>query len=142
VSRSVISLGDWEFVRGDGGIFVGSGIYNYWKHKLDKSGEAVLDTNGNIVLKPVAKLRGARVKNYKLDKNGEPWLVANVLPIWRTMTEFPERGDGSGLVTRDYKQFITIGGALSFRRWPINARSMPMNWASSECSTFTDAMSF
>ena len=71
------------------------------------------------------KLRGARVKNYKLNKDGEPWLVANVLPIWRTMTELPERGDGSGLVTRDYKQLITIGSALSFRRWKLAGRWSP-----------------
>jgi hypothetical protein len=123
--KDVISLGDWEYVQGDGGIFVGSGIYAYWKYKLDEHGEPVRDENGNIVLKPVAKLRGGRVKNYKTDKNGDPWLVANVLPIWRGMTSLPERGDGSGLVTRDYKQFITIGSALSYRRFALGGRWSP-----------------
>ena len=30
--RDVIELGDWEYVQGNGGLFVGSGIYIYWKH--------------------------------------------------------------------------------------------------------------
>jgi hypothetical protein len=53
-----IALGDWEYVKGDGGLFVGSGIYIYWKHALDDKGEPKRGANGNIVLKPVAKLRG------------------------------------------------------------------------------------
>ena len=61
--RDVISLGDWEFANVDGGLFVGSGIYIYWKQKVDEKGEPVRDANGNIKLEEVAKLRGARVKN-------------------------------------------------------------------------------
>ena len=124
-SKDVISLGDWEFVQGHGGLFVGSGIYIYWKHKLDDNGNPKLDENGNIILKPVAKLRGARANRYKLTKNGEPWLVANVLPIWLTMNKLPAPGDGSGLVTRDYKTFVPIGSALSPGRWPLAGRWSP-----------------
>jgi hypothetical protein len=145
--KDVISLGDWEAARADGGLFVGSGIYLYWRHTLDENGEPKRDENGNVVLRHVAKLRGARVKNYKTDANSDPWLVANVLPIWRSMTRLPTPGDGSGLVRRDYKQLITIGSALSFRRWPIagrwspepgedmptNARLMRTKWGSGAC---------
>jgi hypothetical protein len=60
-----------------------------------------------------------------VDKDGLPWLVANVLPIWRGMTSLPSRGDNSGLVTRDYKQFVTIGSALSPRRWKLAGRWSP-----------------
>jgi hypothetical protein len=123
--KDVIALGDWEYVKGDGGLFVGSGIYIYWKHKLDDKGEPVRDANGNIVLKPVAKLRGASAKKYKINENGEPWLVANVLPIWKNMVALPQRGDDSGLITQDYKQFITIGSALSPRRWKLAGRWSP-----------------
>jgi len=123
--KDVIALGDWEYVKGDGGLFVGSGIYIYWKHKLDDRGEPMRDHNGNIVLKPVAKLRGASAKNYKIDENGEPWLVANVLPIWRSMTKLPSRGDKSGLVTRDYKIFKTIGSVLHPKSWKLGGRWSP-----------------
>jgi hypothetical protein len=81
--------------------------------------------DGNIILKPVAKLRGANVKNYAIDKNGDPWLVANVLPIWKDMRALPQPGDDSGLVTSDYKQFITIGWALSLGRWKLAGRWSP-----------------
>ena len=123
--KDVISLGDWEYVKGDGGLFVGSGIYIYWKHKLDDKGEPERDAKGNIILKPVSKLRGANAKKYKIDKNGEPWLVANVLPIWKTMRKLPEPGDTSGLVISDYKRFVTIGSALSPKRWPLAGRWSP-----------------
>ena len=60
--RDAISLGDWEFANCDGGLFVGSGIYIYWKHKLDEKSEPERDNNGNIKLRPVEKLRGARCR--------------------------------------------------------------------------------
>lgn len=123
--RDAIALGDWEFVQGDGGLFVGSGIYIYWKHKLDDKGEAERDANGNIVLKPVSKMRGSNAKKYKIDANGVPWLVANVLPIWKGMTTLPKSGDKSGLVITDYKQFVTIGSALSPSRWRLAGRWSP-----------------
>jgi hypothetical protein len=120
-----IALGDWEYVKGDGGLFVGSGIYIYWKHALDDKGEPKRDAHGNIVLKPVAKLRGANAKKYKTNENGEPWLVGNVLPIWKNMTALPQPGDKTGLITQDYKQFITAGSALSPRRWKLAGRWSP-----------------
>ena len=123
--RDVIALGDWEFVQGDGGLFVGSGIYIYWKHKLDDKGEPERDANGNIVLKPVSKMRGSNAKKYKIDANGVPWLVANVLPIWKSMTTLPRPGDKSGLVISDYKQFVTVGSALSPSRWRLAGRWSP-----------------
>lgn len=123
--KDVIALGDWEFVQGDGGLFVGSGIYIYWKYALDDKGEPRRDANGNIVLKPVSKMRGSNQKKYKLDANGEPWLVANVLPIWKSMTDLPKPGDKNGLVISDYKQFVTEGSALSPSRWPLAGRWSP-----------------
>jgi hypothetical protein len=123
--KDIIALGDWEYVKGDGGLFVGSGIYIYWKHDLDKNGELKRDDKGNIVLKPVSKLRGSNAKKYKIDKNGEPWLVANVLPIWKNMRKLPEPGDKTGLVISDYKQFITVGSALSIKRWKLAGRWSP-----------------
>jgi hypothetical protein len=123
--RDAIGLGDWEFVRGDGGLFVGSGIYIYWKYDLDENGEPKRDAKGDIVLKPVSKMRGSNAKKYKTDATGLPWLVANVLPIWKAMTAFPRPGDGSGSVLSDYKQFVTVGSALSRSRWPIAGRWSP-----------------
>jgi hypothetical protein len=41
------------------------------------------------------------------------------------MRHHPKRGDNSGLVTRDYKQFVTIGSALSPRRWKLAGRWSP-----------------
>jgi hypothetical protein len=123
--RDVIALGDWEFVQGDGGLFVGSGIYIYWKHDLDDKGEAKRDANGNVVLKPVSKMRGSNQKKYKTDASGNHWLVANVLPIWKSMEIYPKAGDGSGLVVSDYKQFVTVGSALSPSRWRLAGRWSP-----------------
>ena len=123
--KDVIGLGDWEYVKGDGGLFVGSGIYIYWKHALDEKGEPKRDDKGNIILKPVSKLRGSNAKKYKIDKNGVPWLVANVLPIWKNMYALPQPGDKTGLVISEYKQFVTIGSALSPKRWNLAGRWSP-----------------
>jgi hypothetical protein len=123
--KDVITLGDWEYAKANGGLFVGSGIYMYWKYKFDENGEPKRDEKGNIVLKPVAKLRGANAKKYKVNEKGEPWLVENVLPIWENMVALPTPGDNSGLITRDYKQFVTIGSALSPRRWRLAGRWSP-----------------
>jgi hypothetical protein len=123
--KDVIALGDWEFVQGDGGLFVGSGIYIYWKYDLNDKGEPKRDDNGNLVLKPVSKMRGSNQKKYKIDANGEPWLVANVLPIWKSMATLPKAGDKSGLVISDYKQFVTVGSALSPSRWRLAGRWSP-----------------
>jgi hypothetical protein len=71
------------------------------------------------------KSRGANVKNYKLDADGSPWLVANVLPIWNGLIEMPRPVDKTGWVTRDYKQFVTIGSALSPGRWKLAGRWSP-----------------
>ena len=117
----------------DGGLFVGSGIYIYWKQKVDEKGEPVRDANGNVRLEEVAKLRGARVKNYKLNEAGEPWLVANVLPVWRAIDHLPDPDNRKavaafkefGLVKRDYKTFVTIGSALTRDRWPLAGRWSP-----------------
>ena len=55
------------------------------------------------MLKPVEKLRGARVKNYKLNENGEPWLVANVLPVWRAIDHLPDPDDHEDVAA--FKEF-------------------------------------
>lgn len=121
--RDVINLGDWEYAGANGGLFVGSGIYIYWKHKLDGEGNPAIDDKGNVILKPVAKLRGASARNYKVNEKGEPWLVEKVLPIWKNMRRWPEQGEG--LIIEDYKQFVTIGSALSPGRWKIAGRWSP-----------------
>jgi hypothetical protein len=117
----LIALGDWEYVEADGGLFVGSGIYIYWKYKLDAKGEPARDATGNIILKPVSKLRGSNAKKYKMNENGDPWLVANVLPIWNAMRNLPQPGDKSGLVISEYKtirhgRLGTLGETLAFSR--------------------------
>ena len=124
-NKDIIGLGDWEYVKGDGGLFVGSGIYIYWKHSLDEKGEPKRNAEGNIILKPVSKLRGSNAKKYKLEKDGTPWLVANILPIWKNMRALPQPGDNSGLVISEYKQFITIGSALTKSRWKLAGRWSP-----------------
>ena len=123
--KDVIALGDWEYVGADGGLFVGSGIYIYWKYKLDDDGNHARDKDGNPILKPVAKLRGGSTKKYKTNKDGMPWLVENVVPIWEGMKALPGPHDDSGLITRDYKQFITVGSALSPNRWKLAGRWSP-----------------
>ena len=70
-------------------------------------------------------MRGSNAKKYKTDARRHPWLVANVVPIWKGMTKLPEHGDDSGLVISDYKQFVTVGSALSPRRWKLAGRWSP-----------------
>jgi len=129
--KDVIELGDWELNDADGGLFVGSGIYIYWKHDTDQYGAPKRKPDGSIILKPVAKLRGASVQSYKTNDKGEPWLVENTLPIWRNMRTLPELSEAhiaerdQGVIRQDYKQFVTIGSALSPRRWRLAGRWSP-----------------
>jgi hypothetical protein len=87
--KDIIELGDWEHNDANGGLFVGSGIYIYWKHDIDPNGDPLRKPDGSIILKPVAKLRGASVQSYKTNDKGEPWLVEHTLPIWRNMRTLP-----------------------------------------------------
>jgi hypothetical protein len=87
--KDIIELGDWEHNDANGGLFVGSGIYIYWKHDIDANGDPLRKPDGSIILKPVAKLRGASVQSYKTNDKGEPWLVEHTLPIWRNMRTLP-----------------------------------------------------
>ena len=110
--KDIIALGDWEYVGADGGLFVGSGIYIYWKYKLDDDGNHARDKDGNPILKPVAKLRGGSTKKYKTNKDGVPWLVENVFPIWNGMRTLPGPRDKTVVNYPNHKQFITVGSAL------------------------------
>jgi hypothetical protein len=129
--KDVIELGDWELNDADGGLFVGSGIYIYWKHDIDENGDPKRKPDGSIILKPVAKLRGASVKSYQTNDKGEPWLVEHTLPIWRNMRTLPELSERhmaereQGKIRQDYKQFVTIGSALSPGRWKLAGRWSP-----------------
>jgi hypothetical protein len=129
--KDVIELGDWELNDADGGLFVGSGIYIYWKHDIDENGDPKRKPDGSIILKPVAKLRGASVKSYQTNEKGEPWLVEHTLPIWRNMQTLPELSADhmterdQGKIRQDYKQFVTIGSALSLNRWRLAGRWSP-----------------
>jgi hypothetical protein len=73
VGDDKVSRGDWEFAEGDGGIFVQSGVYCYWKTTIDKDGKERK--------KEVSKLRGANLKNYKLGDSGHPFLVEKTLQV-------------------------------------------------------------
>jgi hypothetical protein len=84
-----VCLGDWEFVIADGGIFVGSGIYVYWKVKFEDDGSLKINkeiekkTGARVPVKsPTEKLRGGSSKKYPTNDKGEPWLVAATLPLW------------------------------------------------------------
>ena len=91
-----VCLGDWEFGVADGGIFVGSGIYVYWKVGFEADGSPKIDKKikaktGELVQekKPVEKLRGGSPKKYPTNDKGEPWLVAATLPLWRKGSAAP-----------------------------------------------------
>jgi hypothetical protein len=74
-----ISLGDLEYSKRDGGIFVMAGVYAHYEYKKDEHGKVILDEHYNPRLHLVGKLRGATMANYKATDSGQPWFVENTL---------------------------------------------------------------
>jgi hypothetical protein len=116
VGDEKVCLGDWEFADGDGGIFVQSGVYCYWKTSIDEEGKEQK--------KEVSKLRGANIKNYKLGKSGQPFLVEKTLEAWNTPYNVMD-SKTHPCIEETYKKFLTIGSALTPHRWKLAGRWTP-----------------
>jgi len=111
---ATINLGDWEYARRDGGIFVMSGVYAHYLYEKDKGGNILLDGQGYPKLKLVGKLRGADVTKYKQGETGQPWLVENTLKAWREPFDINDVASLPSITTA-YKKFVTAGSVLTPR---------------------------
>ena len=109
-----ISLGDWEYSKRDGGIFVMAGVYAHYEYKKDEHGKVILDEHYNPRLHLVGKLRGATMANYKATDSGQPWLVENTLKAWRSPFDLDDDATYPRITTA-YKKFVTVGSVLTPR---------------------------
>jgi len=126
------------------------------KAKRDENGKPLYDEDGKPVAETVLnemgfplktqkrlevneKLRGGRPKNYPTNEQGDPWLVAVTVPLWKTSLKGAsaelEPAIASAILRRDatffpyveqpYKKFIGAGQALTEKRWTIAGRWSP-----------------
>ncbi len=114
VGQEEINLGDWEYGEGDGGVFVMSGVYSYGKIERDK--------NGDRMIKPLTKTRGADAKRYVRDVETSKWLVAETISAWKR--EFDSQHPPA--IEAPYSTYVTAGSAfVSEHRWPLAGRWSP-----------------
>jgi hypothetical protein len=107
-------LGYWEQNDIDGGLFVGAGIYSYWKEWINDKGE----------LKRVAvnKQRGVDPKRVSYDSDINRDFVSAVLEKWM-LTDPDKANDDHYVVRPKHKIFVTIGMALSSpQQWLLAGR--------------------
>jgi hypothetical protein len=116
----VISLGDWEYARRDGGIFVMAGVYTHYMVEKDEKGEFLFDAQGRpkINAKYTRRLRGADITKYADGSDGQPWLVTSALKAWLEPFDLEDKETYPAIVSA-YKKFITVGSVLTPRYSPI-----------------------
>jgi hypothetical protein len=80
----VISLGDWEYARRDGRIFVMAGVYVHYMVDKDDKGDFIFDAQGRpkVNAKYTGRLRGTDISKYAEGDDGQPWLVSSALKAW------------------------------------------------------------
>ena len=109
--NEAVDLGDWEYGRVDRALLAMSGVYFLDKREIDN--------NGEIVYKPVTKLRGASQSHYANRIKIHEWIIEKILAEWRR----PSEQDMPPILIGPYKKYITIGAALaSAERWKIAGR--------------------
>lgn len=115
-----ISLGDWEYVQRDGGIFVMAGVYVHYIVERDKDGSFIFDDKGNPRVKPkyTGRLRGGDISKYGETNDGQPWLVSNALEAWRRPYDLNDRTTQPAIESA-YQKFITVGSVLTPRYAPM-----------------------
>lgn len=113
-----VDLGDWEYKRMDGGIFVQSGIYSYFHVRYGEDGKVVYG-------EPVSKLRGGSKANYK--DADIPWLVQNALAEgWRRPNLASDGAVLAPVAYTAYPKFMTIGACVgSPDEWRLAGRWTP-----------------
>ncbi len=115
-----ISLGDWEYARRDGGIFVMAGVYVHYMIERDAKGAFIFDDMGRPKVKPkyTGRLRGGDISKYAEGNDGQPWLVSNALEAWRRPYDLDDR-ETYPAIESGYKKFITVGSVLTPRYAPM-----------------------
>jgi hypothetical protein len=115
-----ISLGDWEYVQRDGGIFVMAGVYTHYKVETNDKGEFIFDANGKpkINAKYTGRLRGADITKYADGNDGQPWLVSSALRAWLEPFDIDDKENYPAIVDA-YQKFITVGSVLTPRYSPM-----------------------
>jgi len=116
----VISLGDWEYVRRDGGVFVMAGVYVHYLIERDESGAFIFDAAGRPKVKPkyTGRLRGGDISKYAEGNDGQPWLVSQALEAWRKPFNLEDRTTYPAIESA-YQKFITAGSVLTPRYSPM-----------------------
>jgi hypothetical protein len=115
-----VTLGDWEYARRDGGIFVMAGVYVHYLVERDEKGAFKFDAAGQpkVNAKYTGRLRGADITKYAEGDDGQPWLVANTLEAWRRPYDIMDNKTHPAIVSA-YKKFITAGSVLTPRYAPM-----------------------
>jgi hypothetical protein len=115
-----ISLGDWEYARRDGGVFVMAGVYVHYLVERDESGAFVFDAAGRPKVKPkyTGRLRGGDISKYAEGNDGQPWLVSQALEAWRRPFDLEDRTTYPAIESA-YQKFITVGSVLTPRYSPM-----------------------
>ena len=116
----VISLGDWEYARRDGGIFVMAGVYVHYMVDKDDKGDFIFDAQGRpkVNAKYTGRLRGADISKYAEGDDGQPWLVSSALKAWLEPFDLDDKETYPAIVSA-YKKFITVGSVLTPRYAPL-----------------------
>jgi hypothetical protein len=115
-----ISLGDWEYARRDGGVFVMAGVYVHYLVERDEKGAFLFDTEGRpkVNAKYTGRLRGGDITKYAEGTDGQPWLVSNALAAWRTPYNLDDKTTYPAIESA-YKKFVTAGSVLTPRYAPM-----------------------
>jgi hypothetical protein len=119
----VISLGDWEYARRDGGIFVKAGVYTHYMVERDDKGEVIFNDMGmpKINAKYTGRLRGADITKYADGNDGQPWLVSGALKAWLESFNVDDKESYPAIVS-GYQKVITAGSVLTPRYSPMLRR--------------------
>lgn len=115
-----ISIGDWEYARRDGGIFVMAGVYVHYMIERNAKGAFIFDDMGRPKVEPkyTGRLRGGDISKYAEGNDGQPWLVSNALEAWRRPYDLDDR-ETYPAIESGYKKFITVGSVLTPRYAPM-----------------------
>jgi hypothetical protein len=115
-----ISLGDWEYARRDGGVFVMAGVYVHYIVERDKSGAFILNSDGmpKVETKYIGRLRGADISKYAEGNDGQPWLVSQALKAWRAPYDLDDSTSYPAIESA-YQKLITVGSVFTPRYAPM-----------------------